>query len=350
MDIYLKVRAANDATLPAAEQIKRLEQILTLKPGPAMRRVTCEALFKSAEKAKDIASLLKCGRELQAVDPGDAALPARMALVLTEQEASRGQALEYARMADEATTEFRPMRPTAREDPELFKDWLPESSQRSIHRRQRALALEAHGWALFQASRHSEAEIKLRQAVEAGRNERNLAHLAEVLRKLGRSAEADAVADESEREYAAAITSGLINQPASDFQLAAVDGRKIRLSDLKGQVVLLNFWATTCGPCITEMPHLVKLYEQYRDRGGEILAISTDAETERHAVRPFAAKFGVTFPVLFAEGTDNAYGVNGIPTTVFIDRQGNVRYRSVGFGDETMRLTDVVLKELLKQP
>jgi peroxiredoxin len=350
MDLFLKVRAADDATIPAAEQIKRLEQVLALKPGPAMRRFACETLFKIAEKAQDVASLVKCGRELQAVDPGDTGVPARMALVLAEREASRGQALEYARMADEATTDFRPMRPTATEDPERFKDSLPDASQRNIHRRQRALALEAHGWALFHSGRHGDAEIKLRQAVEAGRSERNLAHLAEVLRKLGRVAEADAVAAESDREYAASITSRLINQPTRDFQLSALDGRKVKLSDLKGKVVLLNFWATTCGPCIAEMPHLVKLYERYRDRGVEILAISTDAEAERHAVRPFAAKFRVTFPVLYDDKTEDAYEVDGIPTTVFIDRQGQVRYRSIGFGDETMRATEVVLKELLKQP
>jgi peroxiredoxin len=81
----------------------------------------------------------------------------------------------------------------------------------------------------------------------------------------------------------------------------------------------------------------------------EILAISTDAETYRHRVPPFAKKYGLNFPVLYDEGAEKAYRVNGLPTTFFIDKQGNVRYRSEGFDTaETMRLTEVVLNELLK--
>jgi peroxiredoxin len=349
MDLFMKVRGIDDAEIAPKEKMAKLEQTLQLKPGRVMRRFTLETLFKIAEKEKDAAGVVKYGDELRAIDPTDFAAPARMAMVLLEQEKSFNQALRYARMADEATTEFRPMQPGPMEDPELLKDWFPENRQREIYRNQRALALGAHGWALSKLGKHHEAAAKLRQAVEIGRSERNLSHLAEVLRKLGRTEEAEKIALEANHEYAKAIISRFTNQPAKDFQLAALDGRKIKLSDLRGKVVMINFWATSCGPCIVEMPHLVKLYEQYRDRGVEILAITTDAEADRHAVPPFAKKYALNFPVLYDEGMEKAYQVNGIPTTFFIDKEGNVRYRSVGFSAaETMRTTEVVLNELLK--
>jgi peroxiredoxin len=211
------------------------------------------------------------------------------------------------------------------------------------------LALEAHGWVLCQMGKYGEAEPKLRQAVEVGRSERNLSHLAESLRKLGRTEEAEKMTIEANSEYAKSVTSRFTNQPAKDFQLAAIDGRKIKLSDLKGKVVIVNFWATSCGPCVSEMPHLVKVYERYRDRGVEILAISTDREVDRSRVVPFAKQYQLNFPVLYDEGAEKAYQVYGIPTTLFIDKQGSIRYRTEGFyGAETIRLTDVVLNELLK--
>jgi len=349
MELFLKVRGIDDAQITPKEQMAKLEQVLALKPGRVMKRYTYETLFETAEKEKDAAAVVKYGEELRAVDPTDIAVPARIAMVLAEQEKSLNQALRYARIADGATTEFRPMQPSAMDDPERFKDWFPENKQREIYRSQRALALEAHGWVLCRMGKHHEAEAKIRQAVEFGRSERNLSHLAEVLRKLGRTEEAAKAALEAETEYAAPIKRKFTNEPAKDFQLDALDGRKIKLSDLKGKVVILNFWSTSCGPCIEEMPHLVKLYEKFRDRGVEILAISTDAEIYRHRVPPFAKKYGLNYPVLYDDGVEKAYRVIGLPTTFFIDKQGNVRYCSEGFfGTETMRLTEVVLNELLK--
>ncbi len=96
------------------------------------------------------------------------------------------------------------------------------------------------------------------------------------------------------------------------------------------------------------MPHLVKVYDGYRDRGVEILAISTDIEADRAGVVPFVKQFNVNFPVLYDDGMEKVYQVNGWPTTLFIDKKGNIRYRTVGFFDETPRLTEAVLNELLK--
>ncbi len=138
----MKARAVDDVKFTPKEKIAKLEQVLALKPGRVMKRFTYEELFKLAEKEKDAAAIVKYGDELRAIDPTDIAVPARMALVLAGQEKSVSQALRYARIADEATIEFRPMQPEALDDPEKFKDYYPEKEQRIIYRGQRALALE----------------------------------------------------------------------------------------------------------------------------------------------------------------------------------------------------------------
>jgi peroxiredoxin len=141
----------------------------------------------------------------------------------------------------------------------------------------------------------------------------------------------------------------LTSQPAPDFQLERLSEGTVKLSDLKGKVVLLNFWATWCGPCREEMPHLTKVYEKYRHQGFEILAITTDETSDRPKVAAFVEKYGLTFPVLYDDGIAKAYDVNGMPTTVYIDAQGHTRHQTTGFyGDDTAREQEVVIKELLK--
>ena len=206
----------------------------------------------------------------------------------------------------------------------------------------------AHGRVLYQMGRYAEAEPRLRQAVELGRSEKRLLQLSEVLGRLGRKEEAARFAGEAKVEFAETIKRGFINQPAKDFELTAIDGRRLKLSDLKGKAVMVDFWATWCGPCVAAMPHLVKLYEKYKSRGLEILAISCDDKADRHLVAPFAKEHKVTFPVLFDEGVGKLYNVRGYPTSIFIDKQGHIRYRDMGFRDETPRELEVIFDELLK--
>ncbi|HEY6929998.1 MAG TPA: TlpA disulfide reductase family protein [Thermoanaerobaculia bacterium] len=114
---------------------------------------------------------------------------------------------------------------------------------------------------------------------------------------------------------------------APDFQLESIDGKMVKLSDFKGKTVLLNFWATWCGPCRAEMPWLVDLYTKYRDAGLEIVGVSMDQNAvHRPRVVPYIREKNVTYTILY--GNDRvaaAYdGVPLLPTSFFIGSDGKI--------------------------
>ena len=118
---------------------------------------------------------------------------------------------------------------------------------------------------------------------------------------------------------------------AHDFALPALTGETLHLADLGGKVVLLNFWATWCVPCRTEMPAIEALYQRYKERGFDVLAINMDKSSPA-GVEAFVKETGVTFRIALdpSWATSRAYGVRGLPTSYFIDRAGNVVVRVVG--------------------
>ena len=111
-----------------------------------------------------------------------------------------------------------------------------------------------------------------------------------------------------------------------DFTLKNMHGREVRLSDFKGKVILLNFWATWCGPCRFEIPDFVELQDKYRARGLAVIGISVDDPVE--ALPPFADEFRMNYPVLVGLGREDvqdAYGpMAGVPTTFLIGRDGRL--------------------------
>src|ERR1700712_4599792 len=121
------------------------------------------------------------------------------------------------------------------------------------------------------------------------------------------------------------------NAPAPDFTLRGADGRNVRLDELRGQVVLVNFWATWCGPCREEMPRLNALYEKYRKSGFVMLGVNID-DDPRTAIAT-AAKLNVSFPVLLDtdKKVSKLYDLNTVPSTVVIDRDGKLRFLHPGY-------------------
>jgi peroxiredoxin len=128
-------------------------------------------------------------------------------------------------------------------------------------------------------------------------------------------------------------------EAASDFTLRDINGAEQTLSGLKGKVVVLSFWATWCGPCKEEMPHLQAMYKELEQQGFVVLSISTDDARSASKVKPFIMKMGYTFPVLLDRESTviGAYNPSKtLPYTVVVDRKGEVVRRTSGYnpGDE----------------
>jgi cytochrome c biogenesis protein CcmG/thiol:disulfide interchange protein DsbE len=125
-----------------------------------------------------------------------------------------------------------------------------------------------------------------------------------------------------------------VAEPAPDFALKDIAGNEVKLADYKGKVVVINFWATWCGPCRFETPWLVELREQYHQRGFEIIGVSVDSldEYDPAEVSAFVKEHKVSYPIVMAtKEMVNDFGpVTGLPTTLVIDRQGKVQYRHRG--------------------
>ncbi len=126
-------------------------------------------------------------------------------------------------------------------------------------------------------------------------------------------------------------SSGLEGQPAPDFSLKSSTGENLRLSEYRGDVVMINFWATWCGPCRQEMPLLDELYSRYQRVGFNLLGVNIDDDSRR-AMR-MIEELGVNFPVLFdaRKEVSELYEVDAMPATVIVDREGTVRYIHHGY-------------------
>ncbi|MCP2519925.1 TlpA family protein disulfide reductase [Candidatus Aminicenantes bacterium AC-335-A11] len=118
---------------------------------------------------------------------------------------------------------------------------------------------------------------------------------------------------------------------APDFTLQDINGNLVRLSDFRGKIIILNFWATWCPPCRKEIPIFIKLYKKYKDEGLVIIGISLD-RGGKEVVIPFVKKYGINYPVLIGTSeVEEAYGgIRGIPTTFIIDKEGKIRKKHIG--------------------
>ncbi|MBU2608008.1 MAG: TlpA family protein disulfide reductase [Chloroflexi bacterium] len=121
-----------------------------------------------------------------------------------------------------------------------------------------------------------------------------------------------------------------IGNLAPDFQLQTLDGQTFSLSGVRGKPVLLNFWATWCGPCRFEMPFLQEIYDEYSNKG--LVVIAVDIGESKSDVENFMQREGLTLPALLDSQTEVAklYRVAAIPTTFFIDKDGIIRGRQIG--------------------
>ena len=130
---------------------------------------------------------------------------------------------------------------------------------------------------------------------------------------------------------AATVKADKDRKPAPDFALKDADGKVVHLSDYRGKVVLLDFWATWCGPCKIEIPWFMDMQRQNKDRGFEVVGVAMDDEGWE-AVKPFVSKIGVNYRVVIGNDTTAQLygGVDALPTTFLIDRTGRIAAVHIG--------------------
>jgi len=131
-------------------------------------------------------------------------------------------------------------------------------------------------------------------------------------------------------------------KPAPEFTLETPDGKNVSLSNYRGQAVMLNFWATWCGPCKIEMPWFVELQKEYGPQGLQILGVAMD-DSSKEDIQKFAKDMGVNYTILIGrEAVGQAYGgVDVLPTTFFIDRDGNIVTREFGLQSRSLFVDNI---------
>lgn len=126
------------------------------------------------------------------------------------------------------------------------------------------------------------------------------------------------------------VAGQLIGNVAPDFQLQTLDGKSMKLSDLRGKAVLLNFWATYCGPCKVEMPWFVELQKEYGPQGFQIIGVAND-DASNEEIAKFAKEMGINYPILIGkDAVSDTYKISVLPTSFFVDRDGKLIAREFG--------------------
>jgi cytochrome c biogenesis protein CcmG, thiol:disulfide interchange protein DsbE len=147
------------------------------------------------------------------------------------------------------------------------------------------------------------------------------------------------------------LTQVSVGSPAPDFRAAALDGsgKAKGIADYRGQVVLINLWATWCGPCVVEMPSIQRLYDRYRDAGLQVVGIAVDDPGFEDRIREFVNEHKLTFEILHdgSGSIERAYQAMGLPATFIVGRDGKIRKLHLGAANWDSPANRAVIAQLL---
>jgi peroxiredoxin len=136
---------------------------------------------------------------------------------------------------------------------------------------------------------------------------------------------------------------------APDFSVKTLDGQEITLSRLRGKVVLVDFWATWCGPCRESIPHLIHLRNTYQAKGFEVIGLSQD-KGDVETVRNFVKSLDIPYPIAMApEEVSRSFRVSALPTAFLVDREGKIQQKMLGFSTAVAKQMTSKIEELLSQ-
>lgn len=141
----------------------------------------------------------------------------------------------------------------------------------------------------------------------------------------------------------------VLSGKATDFTLKSRDGKNIKLSELRGQVVMINFWASWCGPCRQEMPLLEALHKKYNALGFTLLGVNVEQDSSK--ANAYLRDISVSFPILFdtKNSVSKAYNIAAMPSTVMVDRDGNLRYLHHGYKPGYEKEYQKQIKSLIRE-
>ncbi len=142
---------------------------------------------------------------------------------------------------------------------------------------------------------------------------------------------------------------GDLSGPAPDFTLKSLSGKNLKLSEMRGEVIMLNFWASWCGPCRQEMPILEKIHQKYQPLGFTLLGVNV--EEDSNEAKAYLKEIEVSFPILFdnQNKVSQVYNIIAMPSTIMIDRDGNMRYLHQGYKPGAEEEYVHYIKTLLKE-
>jgi thiol-disulfide isomerase/thioredoxin len=149
--------------------------------------------------------------------------------------------------------------------------------------------------------------------------------------------------------FTSAVSARATKNIAPDFTLKSETGKNLKLSELRGKVIMINFWASWCGPCRQEMPVLDQLYKHYRPLDFTVLGVNVEQNPDD--AKSLLKDVSVSFPILFDKENkvSKLYDIKGMPSTVLVDRDGNVRYVHIGYQSGTEQEYQEQIRTLIRE-